>query len=507
MGGVMQLHRTLTVDPANSPILQEIYGDDGFFIADILDAHGLHQLRTIVNDKFHSVIKLKYPDLYQEFEGLSIDQYHTRSNLIDHANTWRKAMRTFDRKLVDRFLELPWKARLAEIVGPFELLGLEEAGLPDIYMRLVRPNEPKDIGPMHADQWFTDLGNHQIDPKLTLAKVWIPIYSDPVNDGLTGVPGSHLRRDELHYDSELRDGYVKPVLPERVLNSINPIRLMAKPGQAVSFTYDFLHGGSVNAGTDTRVSLELTLILTRDQPLLTRDQPLTSGFSRRIDPPASGNRVLGEDWRGGVSQFLGAVLAMSGAGLKHRLQLANLELPETGVDLGSQYDSGKLALLKSLAPAGSKQRILMFGSDWGITPCLIAGQLSDDSTLTVVESARQVADVTTRNIGRNKLDGRVSVVQGDYQNIVRYLDRSSPYDLIILDHRGHHLVVDLLSWISAGGRMLVDGLLEDLAVLNPLPTTTRGKQAKELLNTINSRDELVATLLPISSGVLLVVRA
>src|SRR5262245_9348140 len=154
-------------------ILDEIFHKDGYFIADILDADGLAGLRSLVNDKFHSAIKLKYPELYDQFAELTAEHYHLKSDLIDHANMWRKAMRTFDRELVERFLALPWRERMAERVGPFELLGLEEVGLPDIYMRLVRPNATTDVGPLHADQWFTELGNHSIDPDLTLIKIWI----------------------------------------------------------------------------------------------------------------------------------------------------------------------------------------------------------------------------------------------------------------------------------------------------------------------------------------------
>ena len=79
---------------------------------------------------------------------------------------------------------------------------------------------------------------------------------------MIGVPGSHL--NPVAYDSELRDGYVKPVLPKEVEASINPIRLPAQPGQAVSFRYDFLHGGTVNRGTNTRVSLEANAVTCRD---------------------------------------------------------------------------------------------------------------------------------------------------------------------------------------------------------------------------------------------------
>jgi predicted O-methyltransferase YrrM len=482
-------------------ILDEIFQDDGYFIADILDAEGLAELRRIVNDKFHSAIKLKYPELYNEFAELSANQYHLKSALIDHANMWRKAMRTFDHALVERFLALPWRRRLAERVGSFELLGLEEVGLPDIYMRVVRPDAPSDVGPIHADQWFTDLGNHSYDPGLALIKVWIPVYSEPAKDGLIGVPGSHLQ--PIHYESELRDGYVKPVLPKEVEARLEPIRLPAAPGQAVCFRYDFLHGGTVNEGTNTRVSLEATLVLNRQR---------VNGKAKaqKLEQPSRGFQTppqLAADWDGSASEFLRTVRLRGSTGLNRLVSRQNLELPVQGVNLDNRCDAAKVTLFKALLPSGKDVRILMLGSDYGLMASAVGEQLTEASGFTIVETERKVADMTVRNIARQNLDKVVSVVQGEYQKVVPYLAKSIPYDVIVLDTKAHALISELLAWLSQTGRMLVDGVLDDTGVLRPHSVSQPASSAREILDKISAREDLWATLLPVSMGVLLVVRA
>jgi predicted O-methyltransferase YrrM len=478
-------------------ILDDIYRGDGYFIADILDAEGLAELRRIVDDKFHSALKLKYPELYDEFAELRADQYHLKSQLIDHANMWRKAMRTFEPALVERFLALPWKERLAERVGPFEVLGDEEVGLPDVYMRLVRPNAPSDVGPIHADQWFTDLGNHSYDPDLLLVKVWIPVYSEPAKDGLVGVPGSHL--NPVHYDSELRDGYVKPVLPKEVEASIEPIRLPANPGQAVSFRYDFLHGGTVNHGANTRVSLEATLILKSGRAA----SPPKSQTPPRALRAVRTRSQLGSEWKGSVTDFLAATRQTADAGLKRLVEGQKLELPSSGADLDTYCDADKVVLFKSLVPAGKDIRILMVGSDYGIMASAIGKQLSEGSRLTIVESERKIADMTVRNIGRQNLENVVSVAQGEYRALAPHLAKSAPYDLIILDANAQALAVELLPWLSDTGRMVVDGLLDDGNALLEHPAS----KTRTIMGEIAGRDDVWASLLPIGAGVLLVARA
>jgi predicted O-methyltransferase YrrM len=480
--------------------LGKLYEEDGFCVVDILDERGLEELRHIVNDKFHEIIRIKYPEFFDEYSKLTAEDYHKKSSLIDHANTFRKAMRTFDRQLVDRFMRLPWRERLSNLVGPFEVLGVGEVGLPDVYMRLVRPNAASDVGPIHADHWFTELGNHEIDPGLSLLKIWIPVYSEPDRDGLLGVPGSHIACRDLRYDKELRDGYIKPVLPKSTEQTLCPIRIKARPGQAVIFTYHFLHGGSLNEGLHTRVSLEATLVLGGRVPAVVRSR------TRGTDNIRSSPTDLCTAWTGSLSAFFGEVRKHPAATTRERINKLDLELPDDRQGVDSYYDAGKIALLTCLLQPSRSLRILSLAGDIGITALIVAQTVSRDSKIIVVEPTRRLADVTVRNISRHRLDHMVSIMQMEYRTALPFLAESSPYDLIILDEGALHIVDTLVSLLGTNGRMMIDGLLCGGETLHERPVSDRGRQSKELLRRIDGRSDLSSVLLPLSSGILLMTR-
>jgi len=482
------------------PLLGKLYEEDGFCVVDILDDWGLEELRHIVNDKFHEIIRIKYPEFFEEFANLRAKQYHKKSSLIDHANTFRKAMRTFDRELVDRFMRLPWMERLSDLVGPFAVLGVGEVGLPDVYMRMVRPNAASDVGPIHADRWFTELGNHVIDPNLSLLKIWIPVYSEPNKDGLLGVPGSHIEYRDLRYDNELRDGFIKPVLPKSTEQALSPIRIKARPGQAVVFGYNFLHGGSLNEGLHTRVSLEATLVLGGQAPAVV-PSPV-----RATDHVGSSPRDLCTAWSGSLSASFDEVRKHPAATTHALIDRLDLELADNGQSVESYYDAGKIALLACLLQPERSLRVLSLAPDIGITALVVAQTVSRDSKIIVVEPARRLADVTVRNISRQRLDHMVSIMQMEYRTALPFLAESSPYDLIILDEGALDIVDTLVSLLGTNGRMMIDGLLSGGDTLHERPVSDRGRQSKELLRRIDGRSDLSSVLLPLSSGILLMTR-
>ena len=78
-------------------------------------------------------------------------------------------------------------------------------------------------------------------------------------NGLLVEPFSQKRSD-IVWKGEERHGFLKPVL---CMNSdeISPILVETIPGQAVIFNDQLLHGGALNKGKFTRVSLEFTLLV------------------------------------------------------------------------------------------------------------------------------------------------------------------------------------------------------------------------------------------------------
>jgi len=148
--------------------------------------------------------------------------------------------------------------QLTDAVGEFQISAEDGSDWEEIYWRLVRPHEPSDVGPLHADRWFWDLGDGTTPAGRERLKVWIAIVAEPGLSGLRGVPGSHLR--DWRYHGETRDGKTKPQIDEDE-TELNPQLLPTGAGDAVVFHDRLLHGGAVGSGLLTRVSIEFTMFV------------------------------------------------------------------------------------------------------------------------------------------------------------------------------------------------------------------------------------------------------
>ena len=128
---------------------------------------------------------------------------------------------------------------------------------PEIVWRLVRPNSPNDVGPLHADKWFWLANKWNIPKNKKCVKVWIMLGGETTKSGLRVVPSSQ-KNDHWDYRIEKKHGIQKPVFDENNKN-IKALLVPTKPGNAIIFSYDLLHGGVQTIGNHCRVSLEFTI--------------------------------------------------------------------------------------------------------------------------------------------------------------------------------------------------------------------------------------------------------
>ena len=194
-------------------------------------------------------------------KNIDIINYHEISNLLDHSLVWRKSSRIMPSSFVNRFLESDFAHDLKEKYGEYTISDEEHLGRPNIYWRLVRPNEPQDVGPMHRDSWFWSLNKNFPKPKYKFhrLKVWIAIFVEKGLNGLKVEPASQYRKD-IKWAGEKRHGIEKPILitpPENIKSML----IETDPGQAIVFNDDLLHGGSLNKGKYSRVSVEFTMLI------------------------------------------------------------------------------------------------------------------------------------------------------------------------------------------------------------------------------------------------------
>ena len=171
-----------------------------------------------------------------------------------------KAFRMFDAESVDRWKAHEFCRRLFTEDASLFISDEENLGYPNIYWRLVRAGSASDVGPVHADYWFWDLGHGSIPPGYRRVKTWIPLRQDQDHVGLSIGPGTH--RMDFPYEKVFKDGKYKPVFergPVEHLLIPSPVRV----GQAVVFHDRLLHGGEVSP-RELRLSMELTWVM-RDE--------------------------------------------------------------------------------------------------------------------------------------------------------------------------------------------------------------------------------------------------
>ncbi|HYD48383.1 MAG TPA: phytanoyl-CoA dioxygenase family protein [Terriglobales bacterium] len=233
-----------------------IHSDPGYSTELALTPAELARVTELIRSQWSAHLHHHYPELSHEIERCTLADYHRLAPRLDHATLWPKSARILSAAAVAEIRTMSLVRRLEAIFGKFEITAEERCGHEEIYWRLVRPNQPADVGPLHADAWFWELGHGRIPPERERIKVWVAVITESGRNGLRVVPGSHRR--QWRYHGEQRDGMLKPCLDERE-EDLDLRLLPAEPGQAVIFHDRLLHGGALNLGEHTRVSFEMTL--------------------------------------------------------------------------------------------------------------------------------------------------------------------------------------------------------------------------------------------------------
>lgn len=233
----------------------------GYSTALRLSEFELSELRSRINKSYRKrVCEFQKTDKCQ-----SIENYH-ELGVENHSDMWPKSARFIPHDDVDFIKTFGFLKTIRDELGNFEISKqVDQNGVlhdnEEIYWRLVRPNAPTDIGPIHADVWFAetlDYGDSMFNGRDTL-KAWVPIYVERGLNGLSVVPNSHTQ--DWDYEVVSKNGYQRPSILSEVESEVVP----TDPGQIVLFGDKLLHGGVVNVGKKCRVSMEITLVF--DEPL------------------------------------------------------------------------------------------------------------------------------------------------------------------------------------------------------------------------------------------------
>lgn len=238
-------------------ILGDVDGLNGYYLGLSFTSSELTDVRNCVRTAWLANIKSVAPNLINEFENLQMTDYHTKAHLLDHDSIWPKRKRILNMGVVDLIKNTSLFQKLEAQLGEVTVSGEDGVEPQEIYWRLVRPNSPNDVGPLHADEWFWRIGNWYTPEGYRRLKIWISLFSEKGKNGFKYVPGSHKK--EWDFGQAEKSGLIKPVIREDE-NSLNAIFFESNPGDAIVFHDKLLHGGSIG-GEKTRVSMEWTMFV------------------------------------------------------------------------------------------------------------------------------------------------------------------------------------------------------------------------------------------------------
>lgn len=164
-----------------------------------------------------------------------------KRKINDHDFIAQKKNRLFSNGEVRKIKEFAFFELVRKELGYFTLSdvcydGQIEKGREEVYFRVVRPNEPADVGPMHRDIEHHAKFDGLHTPNEKTIKCWIPIETEPGINGLMVVRNSHIGDAPL------------------------PVLLPLEPGNMVLFNDRVMHGGALNEGKRNRISIEITLV-------------------------------------------------------------------------------------------------------------------------------------------------------------------------------------------------------------------------------------------------------
>lgn len=241
-------------------ILEQIKQSPGFALGVSFYGDEVARIKRIIRD--HLVAHVREIDATQSYsyEECELENYHSLSHLIPHSKLITRTDRILSRSAVEEIRSMSLFRQLESEFGSFELSDEEGVGHENLLMRLVRPGEESDVGSPHCDDWFWQLYNFSRPEGRKRVKVWVAVCCEPGKGGLLVSRDSH-KRQWKYYVTE-KGGMAKPLLDPAEKPQLELFN--SRPGEGIVFNYNLLHGGAVTTGTQTRVSLEFTMLIPDD---------------------------------------------------------------------------------------------------------------------------------------------------------------------------------------------------------------------------------------------------
>lgn len=236
------------------------YFSEGFTIIKLFSLNDLEILKKNIFKKINNEFKIKYNNL---------DNYHLFANKKNHVNICARRNRyiKLDSKTLgkikknskfNKILLNDWGHKKYSILRIGALVEKKDPLIKDACVfRIARPYKlfKDDVGGVHFDLNYGGRINYNLDSFLT---IWIPLIGFDKRYTLGLYPKTHKL---IHPNNLLADNnnYISPVFKKQYTDKFNLFRPNLKPGQAIIFNSNLLHGSSFNLGLKSRFSIELRI--------------------------------------------------------------------------------------------------------------------------------------------------------------------------------------------------------------------------------------------------------
>ena len=252
-------------------IVNNILYKDGYSLDLKLQNKEFKLLKEIVFN--HLCDKIKKYKIKNKLNKFHLNSIHTVEKKINYEKFIIQKNRILNKEDYLKISNLPFYKKIKKIFKSFHHVsnGPFAKKYGQFIIRVVRPKNEKDVGPIHADKWFFDLNKkekHYRVPKFneTNIKFWIPICLEIKKSGLIISKKSQFKNYKYKYKSDIVINkkkkliHKKPIFDHKRYFKTKFNIVKSNPGQIVIFTDKLLHGGTNKFANKTRVSIEFSII-------------------------------------------------------------------------------------------------------------------------------------------------------------------------------------------------------------------------------------------------------
>lgn len=242
---------------------------NSFFISNgyqIINLFSKSDIKLLSNDIIDRILKLGKIKINKK-NKFSLSKYHKTKNIllnhekIVHGKTrYLKLRKRFCKKIyhnqiIRKILLTNWgheKFKIKWIFDRRTKTKLNASGF-----RIARPvkNSKKDVGGFHLDLHY---GGEKNNNQKALMTVWCPIVGLSEKYTLRISPKSHKLKHKQKFVSKQKK-FLSPVFIKNYTKKFKFIRPKLKLGQAIIFHPNLVHGGSLNLGNQSRISIDFRL--------------------------------------------------------------------------------------------------------------------------------------------------------------------------------------------------------------------------------------------------------